>query len=177
MSRAARTSWNEERANPNSHFSRRDRMRPRRVRRLQRALFAPGARPRVRPPGGNGSTCTSPREPDAGSFRASGCGAGGGVQADTPSSRKSELTREGRASERLPVPSVAEKPGERVCSPSSVLCYQRRSVRNVMAFVPGVPFAPPCRVASRPRTAPGVMFQRVPARQVRPEPSESKRPV
>ena len=28
-------------------------------------------------------------------------------------------------------------------------CYQRSSDRNVMAFVPAVPFAPPCRVASR----------------------------
>ena len=42
--------------------------------------------------------------------------------------------------------------------------YQRSSDRNVMAFVPAVPFAPPCRVASRPRTAPGARFHRVPAR-------------
>ena len=40
---------------------------------------------------------------------------------------------------------VALRGGEargRVRAPGSVLCYQRSSVRNAMAFVPGVPFAP-----------------------------------
>ena len=46
-----------------------------------------------------------------------------------------------------------------------------------MALAPGVPFAPPSRVVSRPRTAPGTTFHLVPSRQVRLDPSESVKPA
>ena len=46
-----------------------------------------------------------------------------------------------------------------------------------MAVVPAVPLVPPCRVASRPRTAPGATFQRAPVRYRRLEPSESVKPA
>ena len=78
---------------------------------------------------------------------------------------------------RVDVGAGCKREGRDRPSRADFVDYQRSSDRNVMAFVPAVPFAPPCRVASRPRTAPGARLHFVPARTVRLEPSASESPV
>ena len=59
--------------------------------------------------------------------------------------------------------SVPGRRGEQMLPAVMPCSYQRSCVRSMMALVAGSPAALSCRVASRPRAAPGATFQRAPA--------------